>query len=160
MELSPAGYALLRQFEGGPQGGFAAVPYRCPAGHLTVGWGHRLLPADEHLIFPLTEAQAHDLLKRDVASIANRLAAKVQVPLTQSMFDALVSLAFNIGPSALLGSTLWAHLNAGRYRAAAGEWLRWDKATNPKTGRKQKVFGLTVRRQAEQNIFLRDGLPQ
>lgn len=163
MELSPAGYALLKKFEGGPQGGFAAKPYRCPAGHLTVGWGHRLLPADKNLInliFPLTEAQAHELLKQDVASIANRLAVKVQMPLTQGMADALISLAFNIGTSALLSSTLWVDLNAGRYAKAANEFLRWDKATNPKTGRKEALAGLTTRRQAERVLFLRDGVPK
>lgn len=159
MEFSPAGYALLNKFEGGPQGGYAARPYRCPAGHLTVGWGHRLLPADKHLIFPLTEIAAQALLKQDVASIANRLAAKVQVPLTQGMADALISLAFNIGSDALLSSTLLKKLNSGDYLGAADEFLRWDKATNPKTGRKKEALaGLTKRRQAERALFLRDGV--
>jgi len=76
------------------------------------------------------------------------------------MFDAVVCLGFNIGLGALLGSTLMARLRAGDWAAAADEFLRWDKATNPKTGKKERLAGLTRRRQAERDLFLCDGLPE
>jgi len=49
----------------------------------------------------------------------------VTVPLHQREYDALVSLAYNIGPTAFCGSTLVKKLNAGDYQGACSEILRW-----------------------------------
>ena len=156
---SAACIALLKEFEQGPNGGFAPEPYRCFAGFPTVGWGHRLEPSDR-LTYPLTEAQAEALLKKDALRIADGIARVIPVRLTQSMIDALISLAFNIGAGAFAGSTLAACLRAGLYTAAADQFLRWNRAKNPKTGRKEPLAGLTRRREAERALFLRDGLPR
>lgn len=155
---SAACYALIKEFERGPNGDFAPEPYVCPAGKNTVGWGHVIQPQDR-LTYPLSRAQADDLLIADVAKSAGYVASGVRVHLQQCMFDALVSFCFNIGPGAFLGSTLRHQLNAGAYRAAADQFLRWDKATNPKTKRKEVLSGLTRRRDLERALFLRDGLP-
>lgn len=46
------------------------------------------------------------------------------------------------------------------YRDLAGhETIGWNKATNPKTGKKEPLAGLTRRREAERELFLRDGVP-
>lgn len=159
-QFSPgaAALALLKQYEQGPAGGFAARPYRCPAGYPTVGWGHRIEPQDR-ITLPLTEADAEALLKKDAQRFADGLARSVNVPLTQSMVDALISLMFNIGYGAFAGSTLYRHLRAGQYATAAEQFRVWNKARNPKTGRKEPLPGLTRRREAERALFLRDGLP-
>ncbi len=156
---SDACYALLKQFEQGPNGGFAPEPYRCPAGHNTIGWGHRIT-SDDRITPPLTEAQAEALLKKDATRFADWLSRSVPVRLTQSMIDALISFIFNVGYSAFAGSTLYRHLRAGLYTSAAEQFLVWDKARNPKTGKKEVLPGLTRRRQAERALFLRDGLPR
>lgn len=158
MTPSEACFALLKSFEQGPDGDFAATPYPCPAGHPTVGWGHRVLPSD-HFTFPLTAEQADALLRHDAARIGDFIGRLIQVPVTQSMTDALISLAFNIGNGALAGSTLRAQLNAGCYQAAADQFLVWNKAKDPKTGQRRPMPGLQRRRDAERALFLRDGLP-
>ena len=156
---SDACYALIKEFERGPNGDFAAEPYRCPAGHPTIGWGHRLLKRDTFTC-PITAGQAHDLLVADVAGAATTVAYSVRVRLHQCMFDALTSLCFNIGSGAFMGSTLIHQLNAGAYHAAADQFLRWNKARNPTTRQLEPLAGLTRRRDAERALFLRNGLPQ
>jgi lysozyme len=153
-----AAYALLKEFEQDPQGGFAPTPYPDSAGHNTIGWGHKLLPGD-HFPRPLSAEQAEDLLVADLLKTAAAVAARVKVRLNQCMFDALCSLVFNIGVGAFTTSTLLAQLTAGAYAAAAEQFLRWDKARHPKTGRKEPLAGLTRRREVERALFLRDGMP-
>lgn len=150
-DISEAAMALLKEFEQGPNGGFAAMPYRCPAGKKTVGWGHVMQPQDR-LNPPLTAEVAEALLRQDASRFAAQVAAAVRVPLTANMSAALTCFCFNVGYGAFLGSTLLDVLNAGQYEAAANELLRWDKATVK--GKKIPLAGLTRRREAERTLFL------
>ncbi|MBK8123941.1 MAG: lysozyme [Dokdonella sp.] len=156
MTPSQAALDLLHEFEQGPQGGMASVPYCDFAGHPTIGWGHRILPR-ERFSKPLTVAQSDDL-RSDLERFAAAVNSLVTAPITQSMFDALVCFAFNVGLGALKGSTLLRLLNQHWYAAAAQQFERWDKATDPKTGQKVALRGLTRRRKAERDLFERDGL--
>lgn len=160
MMFGPDALELIKEFEKGPDGDFAPTPYRCPAGYWTVGWGHRVRPG-ETFPEPLDAAGADTLLRADLERIASdvTISLRNRPEVTQSMFDALVSLGFNIGVGALLNSTLISRLRLGQWKAAANQFLRWNKARNPKTGRKEPLPGLTRRRQAEQKLFLRDGFP-
>lgn len=157
---SVAALALLKEFEQGPRGGFASKSYQCPAGFKTIGWGHVIRPTD-HFEEPIREAEADALLRADLGRIAPQIAAGLRnrPEVTQSMFDALVCLGFNIGLGALLSSTLMMKLRMRDWAGAAKQFLRWDKARNPKTGKKERLPGLTRRRQAERELFLHDGLP-
>lgn len=155
---SDAAVALLKNYEQGPNGGFAPVIYRCPAGHNTIGWGHRV-QSGEKFQQPISAVEAENLLRRDLLGVGGQVGVTVKVPLTQSMMDALACFVFNVGVGAFVGSTLFAVLNVGQYEAAADEFLRWDKARNPKTGQKERLTGLTRRRQAERELFLREGIP-
>lgn len=154
-----AALALLKNYEQGPNGGFAPVPYLCPAGYQTIGWGHRI-QAGDRLQPPLSAAEADRWLEVDVLRVGGQIGVTVKVPLTQSMMDALTCFVFNVGYGAFLGSTLLAALNAGQYAVAADEFLKWNKARNPKTGQKEPLAGLTRRRAAERALFLREPAPQ
>lgn len=149
---------LIKQFEGGPNGGFAAEPYRCPAGKQTVGWGHVILPG-ERLDVTITEELADTWLRSDAINAWLAIGSLVSVKLKDSMAAALISFVFNVGQGAFRESTLLKKLNAGDYQGAADQLLRWDKATNPKTGRKVRLAGLTRRRRAERDLFLSEGVP-
>ena len=74
----------------------------------------------------------------------------VREKITQGQYDALVSLAFNIGGGATCGSTLVRKLNQGDCRGAAEQFLRWDFAKG------HRLRGLTNRRKAERELFLKD----
>lgn len=153
---SQAALDLIHEFEQGPHGGMASVPYRDFAGHQTIGWGHRILP-NERFSHPITAAQADELLRSDLERFAAGVYSWVTAPITQSMFDALVCFSFNVGLGALKGSTLLRLLNQHFYAAAAQQFDRWDKATDPKTGEKVSLSGLRRRRRAERHLFERDG---
>ena len=155
---SDAALALLKEFEQGPRGGFAALPYFDAARHRTIGWGHKIQP-DEAFPHPISAQHAERLLHADLSQTAEGVASGLRVPVTQAMFDALVCFAFNVGVGAFLGSTLRDRLNRGDYAAAAAEFARWNKARNPQTGRREPLSGLTRRRQAERELFLRERLP-
>jgi lysozyme len=85
----------------------------------------------------------------DVQKFEGALKRCVRVPLHQHEYDAFLSLAYNIGPSAFCKSTLVRKLNAGDYAGACDQILRWDKFQG------QPLRGLTLRRQAEHRQCLR-----
>ena len=156
---SIAALDLLKEFEQGPKGGFAAMPYFCPAGKKTIGYGHVIKP-NEQILPPLSATQAEALLQADLAVFANGVAEQTHlIPLTQGMFDALCCFAFNIGVSNFSGSTLLSKLKSRDYYSASEEFRRWNKARDPKTRQLRALPGLTRRREAERNLFLRDGFP-
>jgi GH24 family phage-related lysozyme (muramidase) len=94
-----------------------------------------------------TEDQAEIWFLVFVGRVEDAVAAAVTGPINQPMFDALVSLAYNIGAGAFRTSTLLRHLNAGRYIEAQAEFDRWVHAG----GRVEP--GLVNRRDREQAWF-------
>lgn len=75
----------------------------------------------------------------------------VKVELTQSQFNACVSLCYNIGEAAFTRSTLVRELNQRRYQAACREFTKWNKADG------RVIKGLVNRRAEEQEEFFRNG---
>lgn len=147
MNLSPAGLDFIKQWEG-----FRPAPYNDGAGYMTIGYGHRIQPGERFTT--ITEGEALQILAEDSAWAQAAVSAYVKVPLTQSMFDALVSLVFNWGSGNFLSSTHLQKLNAGDYYGAADR----IKA-HPITAGGKVMQGLINRRAAEYELFLREGLP-
>lgn len=141
MQISQRGIDLIKEYEG-----FSAAPYKDVAGYMTTGFGHLIKAGEVFGAISLVEAQV--LLERDVAPAESCVNQHVSVPVTQEQFDALVSFVYNLGCSAFCGSTLLRKLNAGMYKEAAREFLRWDKAGG------MEVKGLLIRRGKEMAMFL------
>lgn len=103
--------------------GFSRVPYKCPTGHLTIGYGHNL----ECGISP---ACAEFMLREDIERAERQVKdAFVWWPkLTDARLFVLVDMCFNLGISGLKGfKKMLAALEAGDYETAAKEMLasRW-----------------------------------
>lgn len=86
------------------------------------------------------------------AGTLNAFAGKVDgflgsAPTTQGQFDAMVSLAYNIGQQAFHDSTLLRLHKEGNYTGAAGQFGRWNKQAGV------VLNGLTKRRAAEARIY-------
>lgn len=149
MNLSSDGLNFIKQWES-----FKARPYDDGYGYLTIGYGHKIRPGESFT--SLTESEAAQLLAQDVAWAEDAVNRNVYVPLTQSMFDALVSLVFNWGEPNFTTSSksaLWP-LNNGDYWGASAALAAW-----PITSGGMRSQGLVNRRAAESGFFLRDGLP-
>ena len=148
LTLSPRGLALLKSFEPGPDGKhFAAKPYRCPAGKLTIGWGHVVRP-HESFICPIGEDLADQLLRQDVGTTEIFVSASTPGARLQHQFDALVILAYNIGIGAYDKSTLRRLINADdSMDAIAYQWRLWCNAGG------RRCDGLVVRRACELMMF-------
>lgn len=139
MKLSPAGQRLIEQFEGRKN-----LAYLDGGGVWTIGIGHT---RGVRRGMTATNAQIDAWFAEDSAEAVAAVNNAVKVPLTQNQFDALVSLAFNIGAFAFSTSTLVRKLNTGDTTGAAVQFMRWNMDNG------QVVAGLTNRREAEAGHF-------
>ena len=152
MQVSQKCVDLVKRFEG-----LVTRAYKCPAGVLSVGYGHT-----GHDVVPfmiITEEEAEKLLHRDLAKFASNITYSLEqdkIKVNQNQFDALCSFAFNLGYSALVFSTLWKKLKAGDFDGASDEFLKWVYITKNVNGEKVKLRlkGLETRRNAERDLFL------
>lgn len=94
-----------------------------------------------------TKAECDARLLRDLGEASAGVSRAVQRRITQGQYDALVSLTFNIGTTALAKSTLVRKLNAGDCLGAAREFDRWVYAKG------KRLNGLVSRRAAERRLF-------
>lgn len=104
MKTSQRGIDLIKKYEG-----FRATAYRCPAGILTIGYGHTGNVSPSQVI---TQEQAEDLLRIDVVEAEEVVCKMVKSKITQNQFDALVSFVFNCGSGNFQKSTLLKRVNA------------------------------------------------
>lgn len=123
-----------------------------PAGVLTIGYGS----TGDHVRagLKISQSEAEALLLRDLKRFEDAVNQRVRVPITQSIFDALVSFSFNVGISAFQNSTLLRLLNNRQYAAALDQLLRWTNAGT------QSLPGLVSRRQAERRLAYGERFPE
>lgn len=146
MKLDAKGIAFIQQAEG-----FSSYSYVCAAGKKTIGFGH-VMRANDRIQEPISEAEATQLLCTDV-EVYEAAVNALGLELSQTQFNALVSLCYNIGIKAFSSSTLVKYLSSGKIHKAADEFLRW------KFIKKQESAGLLRRRQREREMFLQGVAP-
>jgi lysozyme len=155
LSLSGRGAALVKSFEGCLEPIDAAKtlfrPYYCPAGVLTIGWGHtndhgrKFKEGDQW-----TKGECDAEFRSDMQRFEKAVRRLVKVALTQSQFDALVSFAYNCGEGNFARSSLLRKVNAKDFDGAADEFGKWVN------GGGKPLNGLIRRRKAEAALF-RDG---
>ena len=138
----------IQQFEG-----LKLKAYKDSVGIWTVGFGNifnldtgnPIKEGDE-----ISLETAERWLKIEVDNLQAKMRKVITVPLNDNQWTALTSLAYNIGFGAFKRSTLLRLLNAGASKEeVAKQFLRWNKAGG------KEVKGLTNRRQAEFNLFIK-----
>jgi lysozyme len=157
MNVSPKAIAMIAHHEG-----IRYKPYRCPAKLWTIGVGHVMYPEqgklkvenrDEFLLRSednrvWTKEEVDGILRFDLARFERGVAQFCPVPLTQGMFDGLVSFSFNVGLGTLQRSTLRQKLLRGDKTGAGEELLKYCMAGG------KILKGLQNRRIDERALFL------
>ena len=144
MKVSSKGLELIKEFEG-----FSSVAYLCSAKKATIGYGNTFWEDGTPVKIgdQISKERAETLLKHVVDNFSVAVEVDIKIEVTQNQFDAMVSLAYNIGLGAFKNSTLLRQLNRGNFVGASQEFLRWDKSNgNP-------PLGLTRRREREKLLF-------
>jgi len=128
-------YVLIRRFEG-----CRLVPYLCPAGVWTCGWG-----STGPDVFPgraWSQAYADARLDHDARGFA--VGTMAFCPgLRGEALCAIADFAYNLGLGRLKTSTLRRKVNAGAWEAARHELRKWVH------GGGRRLTGLVLRREAE-----------
>lgn len=153
MSMGSNGIDLLTAFEG-----FSSTCYKDSVGVWTIGYGHACQSASDDLpqygvkctsgqcSGSLTESQGEEVLADDISSFESCVRNAVGVKVTNNMFDAMVSLAFNIGCGGFQGSTLLRELNKGELsdKEAQYQFSQWNSGC---------IEGLERRRFTESQLF-------
>ena len=137
-------YEFLRGWEG-VGGNPVLEAYLDGAGVPTIGYGHT---AGVLMGQTINADQAEQFLERDMLGPSAAMTAAIKVPVSQQQFDAVCSLAFNVGSGAIRGSTLMRKLNGAEFDAAALQFICWDRSGGV------EVDGLEKRRAAETRMFV------
>lgn len=144
--IDPAGFALIKEFEG-----CKLDAYQDVAGIWTIGYGH-IKGVEPGMHF--TQQQADQALMDDLQGTENAVGSAVAGVLTgDNQFSAMVSLCFNIGSGNFRSSSVLRDHRAGDFDKAADAFLQWNKARVQ--GVLQPVAGLTRRRTAERELYLK-----
>lgn len=124
-----------------------AHPYICPAGYMTIGYGHLCDP--KHA--PITRAEAESYLAADLRTALNATLRYCPVLATEpeGRLAAIVDFTFNLGAGRLQTSTLRRRINQQDWAAAGQELRRWVY------GGGKVLPGLVARREAEAVLLLR-----
>lgn len=141
-QMSFAGIELLKQFEGYRSQVYDANP---PKRDWTIGYGHKL-KAGETFKNGVSESTARSLLVADIGFAEDRVSRNITIDLSQSQFDALVSLAYNLTISSWLAAS--ARINRGE--SASSVFNRYVYGGGVKLG------GLVTRRGLEVAMYFKD----
>jgi lysozyme len=169
LRTSPLGLKLIEAFEHDK-----LIGYKCPAGVPTISrgiTGPALQEAglvinyvggrvsDEVFIGGrITQAESDRLYRELIDFFENKverlLGRAIVEKLEPHQFDALVSLAWNIGLGSFAKSTLLRKIKAGQFDAVPQQFMPWNKATVK--GVRKEMAGLTRRRRAEAALWQGD----
>jgi lysozyme len=158
MKLSQDGWDQIKAEEGDPKNPGEPVlkAYKIGDGKITIGWGHAepIATSKYKKGQVITREEAKKLLQEDLSVAADGVRRifkewedkGIKRKITQDQFDALVSMAYNLGVSGLRRSNVIQHIKKGDYKTA-GESIK-------KQSLSKKFSGLESRRGRESDLFL------
>lgn len=136
MKINERGLEIIKYYEG-----CRLSAYKCPAGVLTIGYGHTrgVKQGDK-----ITKEQAEEYLKEDVKVFETHVMSfNDKYNWSNNEFSALVSFAFNIGSITQLTAK-----GTRTKEEIADKMLLYDYAGD------KRLTGLGARRETERELFL------
>ena len=152
MKISENGLKLIQEFES-----FVNAPYLDSARVWTIGYGSTYYPngksvtgRDKPITREYAETIQRNVISKDFEPVINELLEKEIASgfVTQNMYDAIVSLTYNIGASGFKRSSVLRLLKQGDKRNAGNAFLLWNMAGG------KVLRGLVRRREKERKLFL------
>ena len=147
MNISDKGLQILKHYEG-----CRLKAYQDSVGVWTIGYGNTYYPDSKRVQSnqEISQKYAEELLllilKKFELAVSNNLKVKV----SQTQFDALVCLTYNIGIGNFVQSSLLEKINKSD-PLASERFLVWNKAKVK--GVLTVLNGLTFRRQSEKHLY-------
>ncbi len=144
MKTSPKGINLIKEFEG-----LRLNAYLCPANIWTIGYGvtqmngNSIQEGDN-----ISEEEAETLLIHEIQRFEAIVLNRLEVPVNQNQFDALVSHTFNTGGS----DTLFELINNNAPFEEIRQWMMNSYITSNGV----TLNGLIKRRKIEAELYLSD----
>ena len=120
----------------------------------TIGYGH-LIKSDEDFRNGITENVATELLRSDIATAERAVKNNITVSLSQNQYDALVSLAYNIGAKNFATSTVVKYINNQKFHSSIypnleSAWKAWNRSQGAVSN------GLINRRKYEWDLYTKN----
>lgn len=146
-KLDSTGYKLIQEFEG-----LKLSAYRDSAGIPTIGYGNITYQNGKKVKMgdTVTKTDADVLFQHFADEFASKVNDLVKSNVNQNQFNALVSLAYNIGIGALGKSTILKKVNLNPNDATIRtEFLKWVNAGS------KKIQGLVNRRNKEADLYFK-----
>lgn len=151
--------SICKEFEG-----LKLEAYLCPAGRWTIGYGSTFYEDGKPVKKgdKITNSRAEALLLNTLNSFWAQIAPIIIGKANEQQCAALLDFAFNVGPDidadtiveGLGDSTLLKKVNADPNDPfIRAEFMKWNKAKNPKTGAYEVLPGLTRRRAKEADVY-------
>ena len=152
MKISENGLKLIQEFES-----FENAPYLDSARVWTIGYGSTYYPngkpvtgRDKPITREYAETIQRNVISKDFEPVINELLEKQIASgfVNQNMYDAILSLTYNIGVNGFRRSSVLRLLKQGDKQNAADAFLLWNKADG------KVLKGLVNRRKKERELFL------
>lgn len=147
LTIGLSGISLIKKYEG-----CKLKSYLCPAKVWTIGYGSTFYADGTKVEAGQTISQetANELFLNVLKGFVSGVERSITSKLTQNQFDALVSIAYNIGLGAFRKSTLLKKVNANpNDPTIANSFKAWNKAGG------KVLKGLVNRREAEVALYFK-----
>jgi len=134
---------LVKSFEG-----WSATPYYCPAGVLTIGYGHAIKKGENFTTISKDVGESilcNDLLQ---AYVQSTRISPILLNQSAACHAAIVDFIYNLGITRYASSTLCRLINQGKLDLSARELVKWVH------GGGKVLPGLVKRRAVESSLLL------
>lgn len=149
MKISPAGLMAIQQYEG-----LELEAYLDSVNVPTIGYGSTQYVDGRKVRLgdKITQNQAEEIFAYWVANFSTKVDRLVKSRVNQQQFDALVSLAYNIGIGAFEASTVLKRVKANPAdQTIRDAFMAWNKGRVK--GKLVEIAGLTNRRRNEAKMY-------